>query len=131
VSPLAGVIVVYFSQMNRVLTHLAEEDLETVKGLLNFRADGRMDFQESHHHAEWRQMQERQLLEVRAPDGRVLYGNERLSARSIGGPPFPGDGEPILGTLDKDVGWNRRGVGQQLCADFIGRRSFHWVSAQS
>ena len=103
VAPLAGVIVVYlavvslllFWQMNRVLTHLAEEDLETVKGLLYFRADGRMDLhQEYHHHTEWRQVQER-LLEVLAPDGRVLYRNERLGARSIGGPPFRGEGERV------------------------------------
>ena len=101
VAPLAGVIVLYlavvsgllFWQMNRVLTHLAEEDLETIKGLLYFRADGRMDLhQEYHHHTEWRQVQER-LLEVLTPDGRVLYRNERLGARTIGGSPFPGEGE--------------------------------------
>jgi heavy metal sensor kinase len=79
--------------MNRVLTHLAEEDLETVKGLLYFRPDGGMDLHvEYHHHTEWRQVQER-LLEVLTLDGGVLYRNERLGSRSIGGPPFPGEGE--------------------------------------
>ena len=103
VMPLAGVIGVYlaavllllFWQMNRVLTHLAEEDLETVKGLLYFRADGQLDLHlEYHHRAGWRQVQER-LLEVLAPDGRILYRNERLGSRSIGGPPFPGEGERV------------------------------------
>ncbi len=101
VATLAGVIAIYlaavslmlFWQMNRVLTHLAEEDLETVKGLLYFHADGRMDLhQEYHHHAEWRQTEER-LLEVLTPDGRILYRNERLGEQSIGGPPFQGEGE--------------------------------------
>jgi len=103
VAPLAGVIALYltvvsalaFWQMNRVLTHLAKEDLETVKGLLYFRADGRVDLhQEYHHHTEWRQAQER-LLEVLGPDGRILYRNERLGARTIDGPPMPGEGDRV------------------------------------
>jgi len=101
VAPLAGVIAVYlavvsgllFWQMNRVLRRLAEQDLETVKGLLYFRPDGRLDLhQEYHHHEAWRQVQER-LLEVLTPDGRILFRNERLGARLLDGPPFPGEGE--------------------------------------
>lgn len=101
VATLAGVIGVYlavvsvllFWQMNRVLTHLAEEDLETVKGLLYFHADGRMDLHEEyHHHAAWRQVEER-YLEVLTPDGGILYRNQKLGARTMGGPPLPGEGE--------------------------------------
>ena len=101
VAPLAGVMGIYLAavllllywQMNRVLTHLAEQDLETVKGLLYFRPDGTMDLhQEYHHRTEWRQVQER-LLQVLSPDGRILYRNERLGNRSLGGPPFSDEGE--------------------------------------
>jgi heavy metal sensor kinase len=90
---LAGVSLLLLWQMERVLRRLAAEDLETVKGLLYFEPDGQVGVREDyHHHSDWKQVQER-LLEVLAPDGAILYRNERLAGRSLGGPPFLEEGE--------------------------------------
>jgi len=100
VGMLAGVLALYFAgvslllfwQASNVLKRLAAEDLETVKGLLYYDDDGNVDVREDyHHHSDWKQVQER-LLEVLSPDGTILYRNERLGDRTIGGPPFPGEG---------------------------------------
>jgi heavy metal sensor kinase len=88
-----GVSVLLFWQATNILKRLAEEDLETVKGLLYHEEDGQVNLREDyHHHSDWKQVQER-LLEILAPDGTVLYRNERLGDRTMGGPPFPGEGE--------------------------------------
>lgn len=101
VGMLAGVLAVYFGgvslllfwQASNVLKRLAAEDLETVKGLLYFQDGGQVSVREDyHHHSDWKQVQER-LLEILAPDGTILYRNERLGSRTIGGPPFAGEGE--------------------------------------
>jgi heavy metal sensor kinase len=90
---LGGVSVLLFWRMSDVLKRLAAEDLETVKGLLYFQPDGTVGVREDyHHHTDWKQVQER-LLEILAPDGRILYRNERLGGRTIGGAPFAGEGE--------------------------------------
>ena len=89
----AGVSVLLFWQMSGVLKELAAEDLETVKGLLYVQDDGQVGVREDyHHHTDWKQVQER-LLEILGPDGSILYRNERLGDRTIGGAPFAGEGE--------------------------------------
>src|SRR5208282_136279 len=89
----AGVSVLLFWQMGGILKRIAAEDLETVKGLLYFEGDGRVGVREDyHHHTDWKQVQER-LLEVLALDGTILYRNEKLGDRTIGGAPFAGEGE--------------------------------------
>lgn len=101
VGMLAGVLVVYFAgvtvllfwEMSGFLKRLAAEDLETVKGLLYAEDGGRVGVREDfHHHSDWKQVGER-LLEILAPDGKILYRNERLGNRTIGGLPFAGEGE--------------------------------------
>jgi heavy metal sensor kinase len=88
----AGVSILLFWQASNILKSLAAEDLETVKGLLYYDDDGQVDVREDyHHHSDWKQVQER-LLEVLSLDGKILYRNERLGNRTIGGPPFPGEG---------------------------------------
>lgn len=90
---LAGVSLLLLWQMDSVLKRLAAEDLETVKGLLYFEPNGQVGVREDyHHHSDWKQVQER-LLEILRPDGSVLYRNERLGDRALGGAPFRGEGE--------------------------------------
>ena len=98
---LAAILAIYFAgvsllllwQMDGVLKRLAAEDLETVKGLLYLEADGQVGVREDyHHHSDWKQVQER-LLEILSPDGSILYRNERLGDRGLGGAPFAGEGE--------------------------------------
>ena len=69
------------------------QDLETVEGLLFFGPDGRLQLNEEYHnHPESKSVQER-FLEVLTPDGTLLYRNDRLGDRSLGGKPFAGEGE--------------------------------------
>jgi len=90
---LAGVSLLLLWQMDGILRRLAAEDLETVKGLLYYGPDGQVGVREDyHHHSDWKQVQER-LLEILAPDGTILYRNERLGSRTVGGPLFTGEGE--------------------------------------
>jgi heavy metal sensor kinase len=90
---LIGVSLLLVWQMDNVLKKLAAEDLETVKGLLYFQPDGKVGVREDyHHHSDWKQVQER-LLEILSPDGSILYRNERLGDRALGGAPFAGEGE--------------------------------------
>ena len=90
---LVGVSLLLVWQMDNLLKKLAAEDLETVKGLLYFQPDGKVGVREDyHHHTDWKQVQER-LLEILSPDGTILYRNERLGARMLGGAPFAGEGE--------------------------------------
>jgi heavy metal sensor kinase len=101
VGMLAGVLAVYFGgvslllfwQAGNILKRIAAEDLETLKGLLFVTDDGQVGVREDyHHHTDWKQVQER-LLEILGPDGSILYRNERLGDRRLGGPPFAGEGE--------------------------------------
>lgn len=88
----AGASSVLYWQLRSQLSRFAIQDIETVEGLLYFTAGGRLELNENYHnHPQSRQVLER-LLEVRAPDGAVLYRNERLGSRSLGGPPPPGEG---------------------------------------
>ncbi len=90
---LAGVSVLLFWQAGNILKRIAAEDLETLKGLLYVADDGQVGLREDyHHHTDWKQVQER-LLEILGPDGSILYRNERLGDRSLGGPSFSGEGE--------------------------------------
>lgn len=89
----AGVSVLLFWQMSGFLKRLAAEDLETVKGLLYVQDDGQVAVREDyHHHTDWKQVRER-LLEILGTDGEILYRNETLGERTIGGAPFAGEGE--------------------------------------
>src|SRR5580704_18837624 len=70
-----------FLQLRGQVDHYAIQDIETVEGLLSFNPAGRLELREDYHnHAESKQVLE-WLLEVRAPDGEVLYRNDRLGDR--------------------------------------------------
>jgi heavy metal sensor kinase len=101
VSVFAGVLLLFwgltgsflFFQLRSQLDHYAIQDVETIEGLLYFDAAGRLILHEDYHnHPESRQVLER-LVEVRSPDGNVLYRNERLHNQALGGAPLPGEGE--------------------------------------
>ena len=88
----AGTAAVLFFQMRAQLAHFAVQDIETVEGLMSFTPEGRVTVREDYHnHPESKQILEH-FLEVRALDGRLLYRNDRLGNRSLGGPLLPGEG---------------------------------------
>lgn len=101
VSVLGGTLLIYSIgisallvwQLQKQLGRHAIEDIETVEGLLEIDPDGKVTLREDYHnHPQSRQVEER-LLEVLSPDGQVLYKNERLGKRSLGGVPFSGEGK--------------------------------------
>jgi heavy metal sensor kinase len=82
---VSGTAIVMYWQLYAQLDRHAVQDLETVEGLLSFTPSGVVNVAEDYHtHPESRLVQER-YLQVLAPDGRVLYRNDRLGARTLGG----------------------------------------------
>ena len=100
VAGLAAVLLIYggstsavmLVQLRSQLDHLAIEDLETVEGFLSFGPSGKVFLRNDYHdHPYPTNMQER-MLEVWNPDGSLLYRNELLGSRALGGPPEAGEG---------------------------------------
>ncbi|MBZ5659453.1 MAG: HAMP domain-containing protein [Acidobacteriia bacterium] len=89
---IAGASFVLVWQLHEQLERHVVQDLEMVEGLLYFDGGGHLHFNEDYHnHSESKLVQER-FLEVLSPDGAILYRNDRLGNRTIGGAPFPGEG---------------------------------------
>jgi signal transduction histidine kinase len=100
VAVLAAVLLIYGAftsalllyQLRAQLDHQAIEDLETVEGLLSFSPDGRVLLRSDYHdHPNPEELVDR-LMEVWSTDGRLLYHNDLLGNRALGGPPQPGEG---------------------------------------
>jgi heavy metal sensor kinase len=79
-------------QLREQLKRHTAEDLVTVEGLLYFRGDGTLQFNDDfHNHPESKLVQER-YLEVLSPEAIILFRNDRLGNRTMGGVPFAGEG---------------------------------------
>lgn len=100
-SALAAVILLYTAaacflllrDLRSQLVRYAIQDLETVEGLLSFTADGRLQFRDDYHnHPESRRVLER-LLEVRTPEGQLLFRNDLLGGQTLGDTILPREGE--------------------------------------
>jgi heavy metal sensor kinase len=88
----AGTCALVFWQLRTQLDNFAIQEIETVEGLFFFTAAGRLQLRENYHnHPESKDVIER-FLEVLSPDGTVVFRNERLASRNLGGPSFPGEG---------------------------------------
>ena len=89
---LAGSSLVLYWQLLNQMTNFAIQDVETIEGLLYIAPDGRLSLHEDYHnHPDSRLLLER-LLEIRSPEGAILYRNDRLGSDELGGKPFPGEG---------------------------------------
>lgn len=87
-----GTCALLFRQLRSQLDHFAVQEIETVEGLFFFNPEGQLRLREDYHnHPESKDVIER-FLEVRSPDGSVLFRNERLGDRALGGTPFAGEG---------------------------------------
>ena len=88
----AGTCGLLFWQLRNQLGHFSIQEIETVEGLLYFTPQGQLRLKEDYHnHPESKDVIQR-YLEVRGADGSVLYRNDRLGSRGLGGSPFPGEG---------------------------------------
>jgi heavy metal sensor kinase len=82
-----------FWQLTSQVYHAEIQDVETAEGLLYFNADGSLSLHEDYHnHPQSRLLLDR-LMEVLTPDGKILFRNEKLSGRELGGPPTAGEGQ--------------------------------------
>lgn len=99
-SVLAGLLILawgatfamLFWQLRSQLDHFAIQEIETVEGLLFFAPGGELQMHEDYHnHPESKDVIDR-YLEVLSLDGTLLYRNERLGDRLLGGSPFAGEG---------------------------------------
>jgi len=83
----------FWWSQTRQLYRYAIQNVETAEGLLSFNSEGKLVLNETYHnHSSTHLLQER-LVEIREYNsGKVLYRNERLGNRSLGGPAFPGEG---------------------------------------
>jgi heavy metal sensor kinase len=88
----AGTSTLLLWDLRSQLTRYAVQDIETVEGLLSFDAAGKLIFREDYHnHPESKLIQER-YLEVLIPNGAVLFRNDRLGTRDLGGSVFAREG---------------------------------------
>ena len=89
---VAGTSFALYWQLSNQLSRFAIQDIETVEGLLYFTPTGQLALNENYHnHPQSRQVLER-LLEVCSPQGAVLFRNDRLGARRLGGALLPNEG---------------------------------------
>jgi len=89
---LAGTCALLFWQLRSQLDHFAVQEIETVEGLFFFTSGGQLRLREDYHnHPESKDVIER-FLEVRSPEGPILFRNERLGNRELGGIPLQGEG---------------------------------------
>ncbi len=83
---------ILFFQLRNQLDHFAIEEIETIEGLFFFTTDGQLQMRDDYHnHPQSKDVIER-FVEVLAPDGAVMFRNERLGSRALGGPEFEGEG---------------------------------------
>jgi heavy metal sensor kinase len=83
--------VALFFQMRSQLGHFAIQDIETVEGLITFTGGSLTVRDDYHNHSASKQILD-YYLEVLTPDGILLYRNDRLKKRSLGGVPRATEG---------------------------------------
>jgi len=87
-----GTCALLFFQLRSQLDHFAIQEIETVEGLFFFAPEGQLRLREDYHnHPESKDVIER-FLEVRSTEGDVLFRNDRLGNRALGGSPFQSEG---------------------------------------
>lgn len=88
-----GTCALLFLESRNQLDHFAVQEVETVEGLFYFSADGQLHLHEDYHnHPQSKSIIDR-FLEVRSPaTGAVLFRNDRLGNRDLGGALFAGEG---------------------------------------
>lgn len=100
VAILAGVLLIYGAgtgavvllELRAQLDHLAIEDLQTVEGFFRFGSDGKLGLRDDYRYHPYPAETQQRFLEVRAEDGTLLYKDEGLAGRVLGGKPEPGEG---------------------------------------
>ncbi len=87
-----GTYALLFWQLRSQLDRFSVEEIETVEGLFFFSPDGTLRLREDYHNHPASKNLIEDFVEVRSPEGPVLFRNERLGSRELGGMPFQGEG---------------------------------------
>ena len=87
-----GVATLFLWQLQKQLGTHAIEDIETIEGLLYFTPAGQLKLHDDYHNHPASKLVQERLVEVWSGDGQILFKNDRLGDRSLGGPPFRGEG---------------------------------------
>jgi heavy metal sensor kinase len=83
---------VHYRQLIAQGFRAANEETETVEGLIYWTPDRKISVNEDYfNHPDVRFRLDR-LLEVLAPDGTILYRNNKLNGTELGGAPLPNEG---------------------------------------
>jgi len=83
---------VHYRQLITQAFRAANEETETVEGLLYQAPDGQISLNEDYfNHPQVRFRLDR-LFEILSPDGKVLYKNNKLNGADLGGAPLPNEG---------------------------------------
>jgi heavy metal sensor kinase len=88
----SGATALVFLQLRSELDHVVINDLETIEGLFDFGSDGRLTLRSDYHDHPYPASAQGRLLEVLGDDGALLYRNQLLGARDLGGALQPGEG---------------------------------------
>src|SRR5713226_5047848 len=98
---LGGILVLFAVGTSAfMLLHLREtldeavaDDVESVEAQLSFRPDGALSVGPNGAKQRDPDAQQDRYLEIRSPDGNLLYRSDRLRDRALGGSPWPGEGK--------------------------------------
>lgn len=89
---------VHYRQLTSQAYHAEIQDLETTEGLIYQTPDGRIAMNEDYFNNPQVRLHLDRLLEILAPDGKILYQDMRLHGASIDGPPLDHEG---IGTYNE------------------------------
>jgi heavy metal sensor kinase len=79
---------IQYWELNGQLYHAEVQDMETVEGLLYFNSEGRLLLNEDYHSRPQDRLLLDRYMEVLDPQGEVLFRNQRLDGRALGGAPL-------------------------------------------
>ena len=91
---------VFWTLRNR-LDRFGAEGIETVESLLFFTLDGKLRLPDYFENNRASKDRIASFVEVRSASGSVLFRNERLGDRSLGGIPVPGEG--VVGYCPRSI----------------------------
>jgi heavy metal sensor kinase len=90
---ICGATFLQYWQLTRQLYHAEIQDMVTVEGLLYLSPSGELRLHEEYFNSPQSRLLIDRMLEVRTSDGEVAFSNAYLNGRTLGGIPFPGEGE--------------------------------------
>jgi heavy metal sensor kinase len=83
---------VHYRQLITQAFRAANEETETVEGLLYRTPDGQISLNEDYFNHPQVRLRLDRLFEILSPDGKILYKNNKLNGADLGGAPLPNEG---------------------------------------